>query len=162
MKETKLSNFYVPTGAALSANDDTWATPIKFFEELNKEFSFGLDAAALQASTLVKSNWYGPDHEDETRRNALTRNWAKDSNGAPIWLNPPYGRAMKNWTAKANAEAIGGGAVIVLLLPSRTDTSWWHEHCMQHEIRFIRGRLKFGKSTNSAPFPSAVVIMRND
>jgi phage N-6-adenine-methyltransferase len=156
----KVSNFFVSTGAALSSNDDTWATPRDFYKKLDAEFGFGLDAAALQNSTLVPSNWYGPDHEDETRRNALVRNWTQDSNGAPIWLNPPYGRTMKLWTAKANREAVVGGGTVVLLLPARTDTSWWHDHCIQHEVRFIRGRLKFGNAKNSAPFASAVVIMR--
>lgn len=158
--KAKVSNFYVASGAALSSNDDTWTTPRDFYQKLNEEFAFGLDAAALKNSTLVPDNWYGPDHEDASRRNALTRNWTQDSNGASIWLNPPYGRTIKSWTAKADAESRGGGATVVLLVPSRTDTHWWHEHCIRHEIRFIRGRLKFGGSKNSAPFASAVVIMR--
>jgi hypothetical protein len=76
-----------------------------------------------------------------------------------VWLNPPYGRTIKDWVAKAEAES-KKGCTVVLLVPSRTDTSWWHEHCIAYEIEFIRGRLKFGNQPNSAPFPSAVVVMR--
>ena len=138
--------------------DDTWTTPKDFFDEINKEFNFGLDAAALQASTLVPDNWYGPDHPDTSRRDGLTRTWHKDTDKT-IWLNPPYGRVIKQWVAKAHQEAANGGAV-VCLVPARTDTAWWHDSCIMHEVRFLRGRLKFGGSKNSAPFPSALVVMR--
>ena len=138
--------------------DDTWTTPKDFFDEINKEFNFGLDAAALQASTLVPDNWYGPDHPDISRRDALARAWHKDTDKT-IWLNPPYGRVIKQWVAKAAEEARGGG-IVVCLVPARTDTSWWHDSCIMHEVRFLRGRLKFGGSKNSAPFPSALVVMR--
>jgi site-specific DNA-methyltransferase (adenine-specific) len=104
-----MSNFYTANGAALASNDDTWTTPLDFFNNLNKEFNFGLDAAALSTSTLVKDNWYGPDHHDATRRDALARNWSEDSNSKTIWLNPPYGRTLGLWTAKANQESNGGG-----------------------------------------------------
>ena len=157
-----MGNFYVSDGAALTSNDDTWTTPLNFFDKLNDEFDFGLDAAALSTSTLVPSNWYGPDHFDETRRDALIRDWSKDSMGKTIWLNPPYGRTLGLWTSKANRESFGGGATVVLLVPARTDTAWWHNNCIEHEVRFIRGRLKFGGSKNSAPFPSAVVVMRGN
>jgi hypothetical protein len=81
-----VGNFYVSDGAALTSNDDTWTTPLNFFDKLNDEFDFGLDAAALSTSTLVPSNWYGPDHPDETRRDALTRDWSKDSMAKPFGL----------------------------------------------------------------------------
>ena len=138
--------------------DDTWTTPKDFFDEINKEFNFGLDAAALQASTLVPDNWYGPDHPDISRRDGLARAWHKDTD-KPIWLNPPYGRVIKQWVAKAHQEA-WVGATVVCLVPARTDTAWWHDSCIMHEVRFLRGRLKFGGSKNSAPFPSALVVMR--
>ena len=79
--------------------------------------------------------------------------------GGAVWLNPPYGRQIGKFLAKADNES-KKGIVIVCLVPARTDTKWWHEYCIHHEIRFIRGRLKFGDSKNSAPFPSALVIMR--
>lgn len=140
--------------------DDTWTTPRDFFDKLNAEFNFGLDAAALQASTLVPDNWYGPDHPDPAARDALRIDWNHNSRGRPIWLNPPYGRVIKDWMRKASEVAAGGGTV-VCLVPARTDTAWWHDYCINaYEIRYIRGRLKFGGQKNSAPFPSAVVVMK--
>jgi site-specific DNA-methyltransferase (adenine-specific) len=140
--------------------DDTWTTPRDFFDKLNEEFDFGLDAAALQSSTLVPDNWYGPDHPDPAARDALRIDWNHNSRGKPIWLNPPYGRVIKDWMRKASEVASGGGTV-VCLVPSRTDTAWWHDYCINaYEIRYIRGRLKFGNQKNAAPFPSAVVVMR--
>jgi len=146
------------TSGMFSSLDSTWTTPRDYFAKVNAEFNFGLDAAALQSSTLVPSNWYGPDHPDESRRDAFARDWAADCS-APIWLNPPYGREIKAWVAKADAQA-GGGATVVCLVPSRTDTAWWHDHCIKYEVRFIRGRLKFGGSKQGAPFPSALVVMK--
>jgi phage N-6-adenine-methyltransferase len=135
-----------------------WTTPVEFWEELNREFSFTLDAAALEQSTLVCDNWYGPDHNDLLRRDALLRNWHEDDMDGTVWLNPPYGRAIKLFMAKANEEA-KRGATVVCLVPARTDTNWWWDSCIQHEVRFIKGRLKFG-GNKPAPFPSALVIMK--
>jgi site-specific DNA-methyltransferase (adenine-specific) len=74
-------------------------------------------------------------------------------------MNPPYGREIGKWVRKAYETAQAGRqAVVVCLLPARTDTAWWHDYAMKGEIRFLRGRLKFGGSKNSAPFPSALVI----
>jgi len=142
-----------------SSKQDSWTTPRDTFDSLDREFHFVLDAAALQASTLVPSNWYGPDHPESSRQDALTRNWYDDSNGGTVWLNPPYGRAIKSFMAKADAES-KAGATVICLVPSRTDTQWWWDSVIHHETRFIKGRLKFGNQKNSAPFPSAVVIMK--
>ena len=148
------------TSGMRTSLDDTWTTPRDFFDKLNAEFDFGLDAAALQASTLVPDNWYGPDHPDPAARDALRIDWNHNSRGKAIWLNPPYGRVIKDWMRKASEVASGGGTV-VCLVPARTDTSWWHDYCINaYEIRYIRGRLKFGGQKNSAPFPSAVVVMK--
>lgn len=147
------------TSGMRSSNDPTWTTPRDFFDKLNDEFHFGLDAAALASSTLVPDNWYGPDHPQLIRRDAFRRLWTIDAGGKPIWLNPPYGRTIGDWMKKANVEAQAGG-VVVCLVPARTDTNWWHSYCIQHEVRFIKGRLKFSNSKSAAPFPSAVVIMR--
>lgn len=76
-------------------------------------------------------------------------------------MNPPYGREIGKWVRKAYESSLGG-TTVVCLLPARTDTRWWHDYCMKGEIRFIRGRLKFGGHKNSAPFPSAVVIFRGN
>ena len=143
-----------------SSADDTWTTPRSFFDKLNSEFAFTLDAAALESSALCPL-WYGLDHQQEDWRDAFQRNWQNDAQGN-IWLNPPYGKTIKDWMKKANLEASRGGGAIVCLVPSRTDTTWWHESCIHHEIRFIKGRLKFGQQKNAAPFPSAVVIMRGE
>jgi hypothetical protein len=78
--------------------------------------------------------------------------------GGAVWLNPPYGRAIKEFVAKADAES-KKGITVVCLVPARTDTNWWWDSCIHHEVRFIKGRLKFGGQKNSAPFPSAVIVM---
>ena len=72
-------------------------------------------------------------------------------------MNPPYGREIGAWMKKAYESSLQG-AMVVCLVPARTDTKWWHDYAIKGEIEFIRGRLKFGKSKNSAPFPSAVVV----
>jgi site-specific DNA-methyltransferase (adenine-specific) len=150
---------FYKTDTFKTSNDDTWTTPRDFFNKLNEEFKFTLDAAALSSSTLVSDNWYGPDHPDETRRDSFQRKWLEDSSGY-IWLNPPYGRTIKDWMRKARYEA-DNGAKVVSLVPARTDTSWWHMYCIDaYEVTFIRGRLKFGNQKNSAPFPSAIVVMQ--
>ena len=123
----------------LSQNVD-WATPKGVYDELDREFHFNDDPCPL----------YGADGAD-----GLAREW-----GGVTFVNPPYGRAIGNWTRKALEEA-GKGKTVVMLIPSRTDTIWWHRDIMQaSEIRFIKGRLKFGNATNSAPFPSVVVVFR--
>ena len=76
-------------------------------------------------------------------------------------MNPPYGRTIKAWMRKA-WESSQDGATVVCLVPARTDTAWWHDYAMKGEIRYVRGRLKFGGHKNSAPFPCAVVIFRTD
>lgn len=142
-----------------SARDD-WATPKDFFAKLDEEFDFALDAAASKFSTLVPENWYGLDHHDPARQDAFSRIWSIDAQGGNIWLNPPYGKTIGDWMAKANREARSTSKV-VCLVPARTDTRWWHESCIQHEVRFVRGRLRFGDQVNAAPFPSAIVIVKN-
>lgn len=142
----------------MSSLDETWTTPRDKWNEWNAEFGFTLDAAAVSTSTLC-SEWYGPDHPDILRRDALVNDWVHDSKGGAVWFNPPYGRTIGKFMEKAHNEA-RRGATVVCLVPARTDTAWWHEYCIMHEVRFIRGRLKFGDGKNSAPFPSALVIMR--
>lgn len=140
-----------------SSVDMTWTTPKSFFDKVSQEFNFTLDAAAFKTSALCP-NYYGPDHEQTDRRDALECDWVKDSAGGWIWLNPPYGRALPHFIKKAHNEYLRG-AKIVILIPSRTGTSYWHDYLVNHEIRFIRGRLKFGNTNTSAPFDSALIIM---
>lgn len=131
-----------------SASDD-WETPHTFFAELAKEFRFVLDVAASHEN--AKCDSFFTINED-----GLNNKWA--SNG-DVWMNPPYGRGIKHWIKKAYETSLEG-TTVVCLVPSRTDTSWWHDYVMKGEVRFVRGRLKFGGHKNSAPFPSAVVIFR--
>lgn len=130
-----------------SSATDLHATPQDFFDKLNAEFGFEIDVCAT------------PDNAKCARfftkaENGLAQNWR-----GVCWMNPPYGREIGAWMAKAH-ESARGGATVVCLVPARTDTRWWHEYAIKHEIRFIRGRLKFGDAKNSAPFPSAVVVMK--
>jgi site-specific DNA-methyltransferase (adenine-specific) len=137
--------------------DDTWSTPRDFFEKLHKEFNFTLDAAALRSSAVVP-NYLGPDHEYGWRHDALAVEWVGASEGGAVWLNPPYGREIAKFMNKANEES-KKGITVVCLVPSRTDTNWWWDNVIMHEVRFVKGRLKFG-GQGPAPFPSAVVVMK--
>jgi len=129
-----------------SSLTDNWSTPPELFQALDKEFCFTLDACAT-ASNATVSNYYASD--------SLEREWE-----GVVWCNPPYGRTIGQWIRKGRLSALNG-ATVVMLIPSRTDTRWWHEDVMlASDIRFIRGRLRFGGATNSAPFPSAIVVFR--
>ena len=130
-----------------SSKTDEWATPQWLFDELNKEFGFTLDVCALPNNAKCEK-YYTPDLD------GIKQSWVNNT----CWMNPPYGREISKWVQKAYEES--KQSTVVCLLPARTDTRWWHEYCMKGEIRFLRGRLKFGQAKNSAPFPSAVVIFR--
>ena len=130
-----------------SSKTDLWSTPQVFFDKYNKIYNFNLDVCALPENAKC-DNYFTPQVD------GLTKEW----NGT-CWMNPPYGRDIKRWVKKAY-EAGLNGATVVCLLPARTDTRWWHDYCMKGHIEFIRGRLKFGGSKNSAPFPSAVVVFK--
>lgn len=135
--------------AMFSSTSDLWSTPQDFFDKLNAEFHFELDACALPEN--AKCHRYFTPEVD-----GLSQSWDARS----IWCNPPYGRDIGKWVAKAVIEA-EGEKTVVMLLPARTDTKWFHEFIYHRaEIRFIPGRLKFGEAKNSAPFPSMVVIFR--
>jgi phage N-6-adenine-methyltransferase len=130
-----------------TSNTDLWATPQDFFNKLNKEFSFELDVCANSENAKCERFY-------TKKINGLMQEWK-----GICWMNPPYGRVIGEWVKKAYESSLKG-ATVVCLLPARTDTKWWHDYCMKGEIRFIKGRLKFGNSNNFAPFPSAVVIFR--
>ena len=128
-----------------TSKTDQWATPQDFFDKLNEEFGFTLDVCALPENAKCNA-YYTPDID------GLKQLWH-----GVCWCNPPYGRGIGEWIKKAS-EA---DATVVCLVPARTDTAWWHDYAMKaDDIRFIRGRLKFGGSKNSAPFPSAVLVFR--
>jgi len=133
-----------------SSKTDDWATPQEFFDSLNDEFTLFWDVCA--SPTNAKLPVYLTKDED-----GLAVSWR----GKRVWMNPPYGREIGKWVAKA---ATGGAEICVCLLPARTDTKWFHTYIHGNpraEIRFVKGRLKFGGAENCAPFPSMVVIFRN-
>jgi phage N-6-adenine-methyltransferase len=134
--------------AMLSSLTDQWATPQEFFERLNAEFKFELDVCALPENAKCP-RYFTP------QQNGLTQQW----NGV-CWMNPPYGRTIGQWMQKAYESSLQG-ATVVCLVPARTDTEWWHNFAMKGEIRFVRGRICFGKATSAAPFPSAIVVFRD-
>ena len=138
------------TKVLYSSKEEKWATPQDFFDKLNDEFHFTLDAAASPDN--AKCPVYFTEEQD-----GLAQSWG----GHTVWCNPPYCRKTGAWVKKAYEEHRCTGCTIVMLLPSRTDVRWFHDYILgKAEIRFIKGRLKFGGSKNSAPFPSIVVIYR--
>lgn len=141
--------------ALLSSGKMDWRTPKDFFRELDQEFHFGLDAAASLEN--AKCERYFTQEMD-----GLSMPWG---GYGTVFCNPPYGREIGKWVQKAYSEYVRGGVTIVMLIPARTDTSYFHDYIYgKAEIRFIRGRLKFegenGVAMNPAPFPSMVVIFR--
>lgn len=128
-----------------SSKTDLWATPQNFFDKYNTIYKFDLDVCATPSN--AKCSKFFTIEDD-----GLAQKWE-----GHCWMNPPYGRTIGKWMEKAYKESLVG-ALVVCLVPARTDTAWWHEYSMKGRIEFIRGRLKFGDSNNSAPFPSAVVI----
>lgn len=128
-----------------TSTTDLWATPQGFFDEYNHIYQFDLDVCATPEN--AKCSRYFTKEQD-----GLKQDWK----GA-CWMNPPYGREIGNWVKKAYESSLGG-ALVVCLLPARTDTAWFHDYCAKGNIKFIRGRLKFGGAKNSAPFPSMVVV----
>lgn len=130
----------------MTSNSPEWATPQPFFDTYNREFAFDLDVCARPENAKCQ-RYFTPEQD------GLSQEWR-----GTCWMNPPYGREIGKWVKKAYETALRGGCV-VCLLPSRTDTAWFHNYCMKSkDIRFIRGRLKFGGVKNSAPFPSVVVV----
>jgi len=130
----------------ISSNTNEWETPHALFEQLNREFHFTLDVAATKENRKTE-NYY------DIKQDGLLQSW--DTDGA-VWCNPPYGREIGKWVKKAYEESRRN--LVVMLIPARTDTSYWHDYIFPYaEIRFIRGRIKFSNK-KGAPFPSAVVI----
>lgn len=144
-----------------SATDD-WPTPQALYDALDAEFGFALDPCSSVANHKAPL-FYAKDHPDPARQNGLEGDWAADALAAAgaVFMNPPYGRGIGPWMAKAAATA-RAGATVVCLVPARTDTAWFHDHVVAEgaEVRFIRGRVKFGAATTGAPFASLLVIYR--
>ncbi len=136
------------TFATMSSSERMdWPTPKDYFASLHAEFRFTIDACASAANAKLLRFW---DEGNE----GLMQSWA----GERVFMNPPYGRQLPKWVAKAWNES-PVAEIIVALIPARVDTSYWHDYIFGHaEIRFLRGRLRFEGAANVAPFPVAVVI----
>ena len=133
-----------------SSKSNEWSTPDYFFNALDAEFHFTLDpCATIENHKCLK---YYTKEDD-----GLSKDWFNDI----VFMNPPYGRDIRYWIEKAYRESING-ATVVCLIPARTDTLYWHNYVSKaSEIRFVKGRLKFGKGEGCATFPSAVVIFND-
>lgn len=137
------------TNLMFSSENEVWATPQDFFDKLNDEFKFNLDPCATYEN--AKCSKYFTINDD-----GLLQDWK----GYTVFCNPPYGRKIYDWVKKCSEESKKDNTIVVMLIPARTDTKYFHEFIYHKakEIRFIKGRLKFGDSKNCAPFPSMVVI----
>lgn len=143
-----------------SSKKSKWETPQALFDKLNAEFGFTVDVCATKTNAKVPFFF-------SRKTNGLRQSWA----GHRCWMNPPYGREIGKWIQKAvKASAEPSSALVVCLVPARTDTAWWHDNIWDEEenqpypgveVRLLRGRLKFGKAKSGAPFPSAIVIFRS-
>lgn len=141
-----------------SSEKDYWATPIEFFNKLNKEFDFNLDPCCFPET--AKCDKFFTQETD-----GLSQDWE----GYNVFCNPPYGREIGDWVKKCYKESKKKDTLVVMLIPARTDTKYFHKYIYNNakEIRFIEGRLKFvdfrnpDKKTAAAPFPSMVVVFEN-
>ncbi|MDT4199074.1 DNA N-6-adenine-methyltransferase [Staphylococcus haemolyticus] len=133
-----------------SSKSNEWTTPQHLFDELNQEFNFTLDPCATEENAKCSKHFTIED-------DGLSKDWSNDV----VFMNPPYGREIKKWIKKAYEESLNG-ATVVCLIPARTDTMYWRDFIFDKadDIRFLKGRLKFGNGKNSAPFPSAIVVYK--
>ena len=139
------------TDVMFSSATDEWETPQELFDKLDSEFHFELDVCANESNH--KCDKYYTKAQD-----GLSMPWTAE---CAIWCNPPYGREIGKWVSRAWHAS--SDTTVVVLLPARTDTRWFHDYIYKKpnvEVRFIKGRLKFGNSKNSAPFPSMIVVFR--
>jgi phage N-6-adenine-methyltransferase len=135
-----------PQSAVFTSKSVEWATPQDLFDELDAEHGFTLDVCATPDNAKCARYFTRAD-------DALAQPWE-----GVCWMNPPYGRNIAYWVAKAYDTARAGHPV-VCLLPVRTDTTWWQRFVVHGEVDFLKGRLRFN-GAGSAPFPSAVVVFR--
>ena len=140
------------TELMFSSKSNEWATPQIFFDELDEEFHFTLDPCADESNHKCDTYYTLAD-------DGLNQDWG----GQTVFCNPPYGREISKWVKKSYEESQKPDTTVVMLIPARTDTTYFHAYIYQKpsvEVRFIKGRLKFGDGKNSAPFPSMVVVFR--
>jgi len=134
--------------AMVSSKSNEWETPQDFFDKLDEEFNFTLDPCANHLNHKC-------DEYYTIEENGLKQDWSNET----VFMNPPYGGHTGDWIKKAYEESLRG-AIVVCLIVSSTDRSYWHDYIFPfaNQIRFIRGRLRFGNAKSTAPFASAVVI----
>ncbi|KAI3349051.1 DNA N-6-adenine-methyltransferase [Clostridium botulinum] len=139
----------INTELMFSSKTDMWSTPQEFYNKLNEEFNFNLDPCSTHENAKCEKHF-------TLVEDGLKQNWA----GSTVFCNPPYGRVLKDWVKKCYEESKKPNTRVVMLIPARTDTTYFHSYIYKkvREIRFIRGRLKFGDCKNAAPFPSMVVV----
>lgn len=131
------------------SSDREWETPDSLFLPLQKEFNIKIDVCASEKNAKCK-------RYIDRKTNSLSVRWGPDT----CWMNPPYGRGIEKWVRRAHEESLKG-VTVVALLPARTDTTWFHNYIHgKHEVRFIKGRIKFVDAKSSAPFPSMIVIFK--
>lgn len=131
-----------------SSKSDMWETLQYLFDKLNNKFHFDVDVCATKENAKCKKFY-------TEKQNGLLQEWK-----GICWCNPPYGREIIKWVRKASVSS-KNGATVVMLIPARTDTKWFHDYIYKKEnvkVKFIRGRLKFGSAKNAAPFPSMLVL----
>ena len=137
------------TSILFTSKSDLYPAPQDLFDKLNAEFGFTLDVCATAENAKCERFYTLAD-------DGLKQPWQ-----GVCWMNPPYGKTIGLWMTRA-CEAAKAGATVVCLVPARTDTRWWHQIVQPNaaEIRFLPGRLRFGNSKHSAPFPNAIVVFR--
>ena len=132
------------------SNNDELSTPQELFNRLDAEFHFDLDPCATAENAKCQKYYAAED-------DGLKFSWG----GYRVFCNPPYSK-IQTWVRKCYEESLKPSTTVVLLIPSRTDTRWFHNYIYHRaEIRFIKGRIKFGNAKYNAPFPSMVVIFRS-
>lgn len=133
-----------------SSKTTEWETPDALFAQLDAEFHFTIDPCATKKNAKCERFYTKKD-------DGMSQSWA----GEIVFLNPPYGNAVKWWVKKCHDEAQKYGKVIVALLAARTDTKWFHSYIYgKAEIRFLKGRVTFKGAPHPAPFPSMIVVWR--
>lgn len=144
-------SFFGKGSPALTSDRTDWETPRDLFERLNNFWRFDLDAAASDANHLC------PDYFTK-ETNGLAQSWK----GRRVWLNPPYGKDIAAWVRKAYEETRDGQTLVIMLVPARTDTRWFHDYIREHaaEVKFIRGRLKYTLGGGRTEFGAVPVDAR--
>jgi phage N-6-adenine-methyltransferase len=142
--------FRMLNSGIMSSKTDMWATPQWLFDTINGYYHFTLDVCAVKENAKTDI-FFTPEID------GLQHSWE-----GVCWMNPPYGATIKKWVKKACEESLSNGALVVALLPARTDTAWFWDYIVHYaKLEFLRGRLKFGDGVGSAPFPSMIAVWDN-